>query len=237
MSTIGISMWRADFSRHFTRRVEHLLEKSGVDHWVFVVRKTNDLTFDMLSAVAASRNITVAMEEWTPPSDRMLRLSLAGDLGISEALRLGASRVLWHESDLISPPDLVGLLERTQAAVVGGWPVMAHKGIDTSLHLTPNGYAADGEPFYDTWGYRLGGKRFENRPPYHDGYPPVGPFRLDSVGSVALIDASYLRSGARFGCGAFVALCQAVSDRGGEIWCDPSVPVVQPLELWEFNDD
>jgi len=239
VKTIGLAGWKADVGKHFFRRVTHLLDKPGVDHWIWGVRETNDLTFMILENLASgeSERLTVVKEEWPPWPERILNLSVLGDWGIGLALQAGADRVLIHESDLITPTDVVDRLSATPGAVVGGWPVLANKDVPEELMLYPGAMLAEQGAFYDTWAYRQDGVRFLNREPYHPSYVADRPFRIDSVGSVALVDAEYLRRGARCFPGGFVGLCESVRRLGGEVWCDPTVPVVQPLELWKFNDD
>jgi len=239
MKTVGIAMWKAAVSRHFQDRCDHLLEKTGVDQWVFVVRPTNDLTHQAIvaGAKASKGRVVAVVETWEMPEERMTSLSAAADAGVFAALKAGADRVFYHESDLRSPPDVVERLAETQAAIVGGWPVLPGHDADKSLLIRHDAMLLDKSAFYDTWGYRAGGDRFLNQPPYHAVYAADRPFRLDSVGSVALIDAGYLRRGARFTPGAFVSLCEQVRELGGEVWCDPRVEIHQPLELWEFNHD
>ena len=232
MKTIGISMFRADAGRHLTRRAQHLLAKEGVDEWVWVVRPAADMTLQILRDESKNHRVVIADEGWPLIDDRMSRLSAAADFGVGIALARGAERILWHESDLFSPADVVALLGRTKAAVVGGWPVLPGDNTDRSLMLMDGAAVFPSEQFYDTWAYRHGDVRFENK-----ALRPDEPFQIDSVGSVALIDAEYFKHGARFWPGAFVKLCEWVRATGGEIWCDPRVTVVQPLELWVFNND
>ena len=232
MKTIGISMFWADAGRHLSRRAKHLLEKEGVDEWVWVVRPAADMTMEFLRQESQGHRVVIADESWSALGERMPRLSVAADFGVGIAMARGAERILWHESDLISPPDVVALLGRTTAAVVGGWPVLPGTGCDPALMLMPDSSTLPDEKFYDTWGYRLGGVRFES-----DAARPDEPFALDSVGSVALIDAEHVRRGVRFFPGAFVKFCEWVRATDGEVWCDPRVKIVQPLELWVFNND
>ena len=157
--------------------------------------------------------------------------------------------ILWHESDLFTPPDVAlrlgdaGLEWSESPGAIGGWPWLSHRPTDPNdaepfLGIrTPKRMTLEDAIFYDTWGYRKDGVRFGNKPPYHECYRADRPFRLDSVGSVVLIDASYVRRGARMNGNGLVGLCESIRCLGGEVWCDPRVPVVQPLELWTSNDD
>jgi len=238
MTTIGISMFRGDAGKHLVRRVSHLLAKRGVDRWIFMVRPEMDMTAAMLQTYEGAK-VNVIQEWWPAVEDRMIRLSVAADVALSAATYAGADRILWHESDLISPPDVVALLARTEGTIVGGWPVLPGNETPAELMLHTGAVRLDTEKFYDTWGYRAGGDRFTNEPPFFpvDGLPRDRPFQLESVGSVALIDASAIRRGARFSPGAFVNLCGTARAGGGTVWCDPRVKIVQPLELWVFHND
>ena len=236
MTTIGISMFRWDAGKHLVRRVSHLLAKRGVDKWIFMVRPEMDMTAAMLQTYEGAK-VNVIQEWWPAVEDRMIRLSVAADVALSAATDAGADRILWHESDLISPTDVVGLLARTDGTIVGGWPVLPGHETPAELMLHTGAVRLDTEKFYDTWGYRHQGERFTNEPPYAPAYRPDAPFQLDSVGSVALIDASAIRRGARFSPGAFVNLCGTARAGGGTVWCDPRVKIVQPLELWVIRND
>jgi hypothetical protein len=199
--------------------------------------------------------VLIIVEPWTKPADRLLACSLVGDVAINAALMRGAERVLIHESDLISPEDVVPRLAAVldadpKRAVASGWPCLASVGMDESLDLYEGAMRLgkhmhvmlgdDQAPlplFYDTWGYRHEGVRFSSSPPYSPVYRPDEPFRLDTVGSVALINAEYLRLGARMENEGFVGLCDRIRQLGGEVWCDPRIVVNQPLELWTFQNN
>lgn len=256
VTTIGVSCWRADCGKHMALRMSHLLEKRGVAEWVWVVRATNDVTSRLLVAAAESAPVPVSVieEDHDAPDDRILRVSLPADIGLNAAIMRGADRVLYHESDLISPEDIAlrlgDVLDTPPRAVVGGWPCLASDGMAESQMLFEGAarlgreltISIDGKPqplpfFYDSWGYRYEGQRFGSVPPHSPCYRADEPFCLDSVGSVALIDAVYLRSGARMEGGGFVRLCEQIRLLGGEIWCDPRVTITQPLELWTFENN
>lgn len=255
--TIGVAAWRADCGKHLLRRAQHLVDKQGVAEWVWVVRPTNDPTLRMLQVFAESSAVPVVVlaEDYDAPTDRILRVSIPADIGLNAAVMRGAQRVLYHESDLISLEDVAlslgGVLDAGDPrAIVGGWPCLASDGMAESQMLFDGAarlgremsISIDGEPqplpfFYDSWGYRLDGERFSSVPPHSPCYRADEPFRLDSVGSVALIDARYLHSGARMESGGFVRLCEQIRLLGGEVWCDPRVSITQPLELWTFENN
>jgi hypothetical protein len=257
MKTIGISAWMGDVGKHFFRRTQHLIDKTGVSAWIWIVRGTADCTTKALGFVQDNSPVPILVieEPWQKPEDRILACSIVGDVAINAAVMRGAERVLIHESDLISPDDIVPRLAAVldageRRAVAAGWPCLASVGMDESLDLYSGAMRlgkhlqieVGGKPatlplFYDTWGYRHEGQRFASVPPYSPCYRPDEPFRLDTVGSVALIDASYLRLGARMECEGFVGLCDRIRQQGGEIWCDPTLTINQPLELWMFQNN
>lgn len=245
MSIVGISMWYADAGKHLADRAMHLFGKVGVDRWMFTVRPAKDCTQFFLSSLAddVEADVEIRLEPEEQPEDRLPRLSAAGD-SILDYVRDTDDFILWHESDLFTPPDVAlrlggaGLKWSVSPGAVGGWPWLSHCPTEPTLGVrTPKRMTLDPPFFYDTWGYRKDGVRFGNKPPYHECYRPDEPFRLDSVGSVVLIDASYIRRGARMNGNGLVGLCDSIRSLGGEVWCDPRVPVVQPLELWTINND
>ena len=240
MNVTMLSMWYGDASKHLADRALHLLAKPGVTRWIFSVRPYRDMTdvfLDMMATHAGKGDeVVIYREPDGQRDDRIARLSEAGDRLLS-MVDDDADYVLWHESDLFTPGDLVSRLASVPAACVGGWPVLSHSPAAPWLGpWAPRRLFLDTPLFYDTWGYRAGGTRFGNQPPFHDAYRDE-PFQLDSVGSVVLIDADYVRRGARMNGGALVGLCESIRGMGGEVWCDPGVSVVQPAELWTFNDD
>lgn len=240
MSIICCSMWYADAGKHLVDRALHLFSKAGVERWIFSVRPAKDWTEHFLSQLAAAtgRDCDVLMEDWPQPEARIERLSLAGDSLLEEAAAMDCEYVLWHESDLFSPIGIASSLRAIDGAAVGGWPWLSHCPDAPSLGVHSHKRMALDEPmFYDTWGYRKDGVRFGNKPPHHACHRPDEPYQLDSVGSVVLIKADYLRRGARMNGNGLVGLCESIRGLGGTVWCDPRVPVVQPLELWTLNDD
>ena len=239
MKVLCLSMWYDDAGKHIADRAIHLLTKPNITRWVWSVRPGRDCTPQSLVALADYTNklayeVSVYVEPDEQPVERIERLSRAGDALLSTVE--DEDYVLWYESDLFTPDDLVERLAAVDAAVVGGWPLLSHDPKKSLGIRTQKRMYLDEAIFYDTWGYRQGGVRFGNRPPYHECYQPE-PFRLDSVGSVALIKADYIRRGARMNGGGMVGLCESIRGLGGEVWCDPRVPIVQPTELWTINND
>jgi hypothetical protein len=245
MSIVGISMWYQDAGKHLADRALHLFKKVAVDRWMFTVRPGRDMTQHMLSSMAEHCDVEceILVEPEEQLEDRLPRLSAAGD-AILDYVRDTDDHVLWHESDLFTLPDVAVALGNAEClnaeaiGAIGGWPWLSHCPDHPSLGIrTPKRMTLDPPFFYDTWGYRKDGVRFGNKPPHHECCRMDAPFRLDSVGSVVLIDADYIRRGARMNGNGLVGLCESIRSLGGEVWCAPKVPVVQPLELWTVNND
>lgn len=245
VSIVGISMWYGDAGKHLADRAMHLFSKVAVDRWIFTVRPARDATQYFLSSLAdyAGADVEIIVEPEEQLEDRLPRLSAAGDNALDH-VRGSETHILWHESDLFTPDDVAVRLGDARLpsakwpAAIGGWPVLSHHPDHPALGIkTPRRMTLDPPIFYDTWGYRKDGVRFGNKSPYHECYRPDEPFQLDSVGSVVLIDASYIDAGCRMNGNGLVGLCESIRARNGEVWCDPRVPVVQPLELWTINND
>lgn len=216
-----ISLWRNDTARRLTERAEHLLAKTYYRlRWVWVVGDSEDATWLRLHQVQA-RHRRQAVEvldigdtghPGPTPEARMRRLSAAVSAGLAR-VRPGDGYVLVHESDLVSPVDvveqLVDLAESKGGAVAGGWPML-------------------GSLFYDVWGYRKDGRHLSNHEPR-----PTEPFELDSLGSVYLMPAQPFVDGLRCERNGAVELCQALKQRGYSVWCDPRITIEQPMDLWQ----
>lgn len=218
---VMVSLWRNDTARRLTERAEHLLAKTYPRlRWVWVVGDSTDATWLRLHQVQARHrraNVDVldigdTGHPGTDPNARMRRLSAAVSAGL-ERVRPRDHYVLCHESDIVSPEDvverLVDLAESKGQAVVGGWPML-------------------GDLMYDCWAYRSQGKHLSNHTPR-----PAAPFELDSIGTVYLMPAWPFHDGLRCQRNGAVELCQAMRQRGYKVWCDPSITVTQPMDLWQ----
>lgn len=237
MKTLGLSMWYGDAGRHLAERAIHLLKKPGVDRWVWSVRPDRDVTQQFLQAVVEmcgkKDSVEIIVEDGPQPEDRMERLSFWGDRMLDKVT--DETHVLWHESDLLTEDDLVPRLAAMGAAAAGGWVTLGHNKLKLGAPI--NMSFSEPPQHYDTYGYRKDGVRFKNQSPYHACYCHDKPFELDSVGSVVLLDAYFIRLGCRMRGKALVGLCDEIRQAGGVVMCDPTVPVCQPIELWRFNDD
>lgn len=219
-NTVISSMWRNDATRNLMGRAEHLLLKwqPGV-RYVWVVGDSSDDTEAQLRdivevgdwPVEIIRHDTGIVGE--DANVRLRRMSLTASAGFDQ-VRADDEWWILHESDLISPINLVDLMTGSGFDVLGGWVTL-------------------GDMFYDTYAYRKDGKLFTNHPPYHACYKPDEPFELDCIGSVMMFPARELRIGVRCDSGGVVELCRQFTEDGLRIWCDPRIKIQQPVELWE----
>lgn len=215
------SLWRSDENRHLIQRAEHLLAKQpeGGLRWVWVVGDSEDETEKRLRWFAKKnpkKDIEIIRHDTgilgDEPRTRLRRLSQTVDVAFSQ-VREADDFWIHHESDLKSSPELVSQFLNTGKCPLAGWVTL-------------------GEVFYDTWGYTKNGNAFTNDPPYHSCYNPDEPFQVDSIGSVFMLQAEDLRAGVRCGTFGVRELCEKLRGLGREIWVDPRIAIVQPLDLW-----
>jgi hypothetical protein len=225
MRTALLSIWRNDGARDLEARAAALLAKTGSDlGWLWVVGDSDDDTEERLRALAAPWPARVLRADSgivsDDPTSRLRRMSHAGDAGLDVLARLGGGfeRVVMHESDLVSPGNVVAQLEGDALTAVAGWPTLT---------------LPEGTVFYDTWAYWADGVPFNGAPPYHPRYRSDARFPVDSAGSVLSFPAWVLRDGAREGGYGLRGLCQAMRQRGVGVLVDPRVLIVQPATLWE----
>lgn len=220
-----MSLWRNDEHKQLKQRAEHLLSKTYPNRrYVWVVADSVDGTERILSEVVRDRigsNIGVqivhaytgiAGEDGAP---RFQRLSLTASVGLAR-VKHGDDYWVIHESDIVSPPDLIERFLATGKCPIAGWPVLEMAGQ---------------KMFYDTWAYRKDGAKFSNNPPYHPGYRPDELFQVDSVGTVWMMHGEDVLAGVRCAQWGAVELCDQLRARGRELWVDPTIEVVQPEAL------
>lgn len=221
------SLWRNDVRRRLVDRVAHLLAKAETYpnlRWVWVVGDSRDDTTRALSDLCYGYPVRIVDIGDT---------GIEGDDHPSRLRRLGetanewwnwiddADYVIVHESDIVSPPDVVNrLVAHAEAGrcPIAGWPVLELQGQKL---------------FYDTWAYRKDGVRFTNNPPYHACYRPDEPFEVDSFGTMYLFDAADVPL-VRFEDGAVLDLCRQLREQGRTLWVDPELIISQPHDLWTF---
>lgn len=228
-----LSLWKDDMEREIDRRMQHFMLKTWRPRrFVWVVGDSSDSTEIRLRHFARymrdteGEDITVVRHDTgerhamksVENVARLRVLSRTADAGLNEiAMSVGDDYVIVHESDLISPANIVEHFVKNGYCPIAGSPF-----IDL-----PNGRV-----FYDTWAYRVGGARFPQTWPPCPGWPD-GVNRVDSAGSVLMIHADDVRRGARFGVGGMVELCKVLREQfGRRIYFDKRVEIEQPVALW-----
>lgn len=146
-------------------------------------------------------------------AERFKQLAHCGNQVLA-AIPKTADVVLWVESDLLWLPEtmltLVDHLDKYPAVC----PLVL---------LDRAGWAKNS--FYDTWAARIGGVHFEHRYPYHKGFDPKKPFKVDSMGSCIAMRADIAREVNFPDEDVFVGLCAQIYANGDSLWLDPAVSV------------
>lgn len=222
-----MSLWRNDADRDLLRRADHLLSKRSAGHyvrWLWVVGDSDDDTerllrqrYSYLTALTIMRADTDI--EGEDLASRRRRGSASATQMFATLAGSGATLVCLHESDLTSPDDVLDRLVATsQGHPVAGWPTIELDG---------------GSRFYDIWAYRdLQDDHFRPTPPYAKGYRPDQRFEVGGFGSVWLAPAPLVR-GRRLDRFGIVDLCRQWRSEGIKMYCDPTIPITQPVALWE----
>ena len=227
------SKWRNDADKRLHERMQHLLGKTYPNLWWLwgegdITDSTRLVLYDH---TLGHPRVTVAEcstgLDAKNTDERLVRICTSDlillfklDRAIKEGRWPKPDYILFHESDLQTPPDIVERLLATGKDVVGGWPTL--------------GEPEDGI-FYDTWAYRgLDGRKFANTAPFHPDARHDAVFEVSSLGSVVLAPYQPFADGLRpSGFGALVEICQKLRALGYSCWVDPSIPVIQPRDLWE----
>jgi hypothetical protein len=193
----------------------------------FIEGDSSDDTWDELQRWAREDSRVVLSKIDVEPladfDERIRQWARLGNACVEQLAGRAYDHVLWCESDLSLPLDLVPQL--VSAAQAPGVDVVA-----PAIFL--------GGMFYDTWGFRdLTGTRFENAAPFHRAFPPHGLMELASVGSCVLFPRKLFDARVRFRGehenGLLVGVCNDARARGMRVWMDSRVCVVHPTTLWK----
>lgn len=217
MNVVMMSLWRNDEHRCLADRVSHLLSKRSLGNhvrWLWVVGDSDDRTEELLRDAALKADVTVLRydsgihgqdaETWRR------RGAWTATQMFSHVLKSDDIACL-HESDLVSPVDVLDLL-LCDPLPVAGWPTI-------DLCGAPQ--------FYDTWAFRhISGRHFSA-----DAIPPAQTFRVGSFGSCWAAQAALVRNRV-LGPEAVVDLCRQWRSEGVELWVDPRILIQQPVQLW-----
>jgi hypothetical protein len=209
----------------FRRQLESLKLCDG-ERWHLCILEgdSRDGTWDYLAHWASEDSrVTLGREcagDTAEIEDRAARWARVGnacfDLIPSE---LRYSHVLWLESDLCFPPELLRRLLSHDVDVVA-----------PMIWLGGN--------FYDSWGFRdINGRRWSNKPPYHPKYRTMKLMEMGSVGSCVLFRREILDAGIRFKGtyenGLLVGMCQDARAKGFKVFADTSTAILHPVDNWE----
>lgn len=220
-NVVLMSLWQNDVDRKLGERAYHLLDKTSASplRWLWIVGDSTDETERNLQLIVGQfpdKDITLLRHDTNvagdEPRQRLLRGSLTASFGLEQVRKADAWWII-HESDLLSPVDLVDRFLATEKCPVAGWVTLQ-------------------DFFYDTWAYRKDGVRFSNNAPYHACYKSDQLFEVDSAGSVIMLSAKDVRDGVRCDEFGLVEICEKLKALGRTIWVDPSIHIVQPMDLW-----
>ena len=191
----------------------------------FVEGDSRDDTWERLGGWAASDPRVILQKRDVEPlaswDARIQAWAALGNATIEQLQGRDWDYLLWCESDLCLPPDLMQLLLRSGQDIVA--PAVFLGGL-----------------FYDTWGFRaLDGSHFTNEPPHHPQFHPLGLTELASVGSTVLFRRAVFDAGIRFRPeypnGLLAGVCSDARARGFQVWCDSRAAVIHPTMRWEHQ--
>lgn len=223
-----ISLWMNDTERDLEKRVKHFLSKTyEALRFVWVVGDSTDGTYEKLRELTnddADRVTIVEMEtniKGMDPNSRLKRLSQTASTGFDFVIQ-DDDFVIVHESDLISPANIVQRFLKRRKCPIGG---MVWLGVKPGC-------------FYDIWGYRdLAGNKFRAAYPFTEDYHPTRPFEVSSIGSVYMLHAGdLLEGGIRLDSCGVVELCDKLRQVDRRIWVDPKINIFQPKDLFIHHD-
>jgi hypothetical protein len=189
----------------------------------FVEGDSSDDTNERLTAWAdEDQRVTLVKHDVEPVldfDDRVRKWAALGNLALEGALATEADYILWCESDLALPHDVLAQLLATDVDIVA--PAIFMGGL-----------------FYDIWGFRgLDGVKFTNEAPYHQEFHPHGVVALSSVGSCVLFRREVFEAGVRFrgtfDDGLLVGVCRDAGLLGFRTHMDSRVAVLHPTTLWK----
>ena len=138
--------------------------------------------------------------------------------GIEKALEANSDFILFLESDLCFPFDLLDQLVPLNLDIVAP---LIYLGIN----------------FYDSWGFRdlEGNKIYQFLPQSGKGFFD-GPIELSSVGSCVLFKSEIFKNGIRFRSpyetGLLAGVCIDARKLGYRVWVDPTTCISHPTSSW-----
>ena len=215
-----MSIWRNDANRHFDRRVQHLLGKTYPNlTLLWLVGDSTDETETLLRNTGDPRVTVIRRDSAIEGEDsqtRIRRLNRAAH-DLLDAVPDRVDYCVLHDSDLVTPLNIVERFLATGKCPVAGVPML-----DYGSHKV----------FYDTLGFSRDGRNFSNHKPYHPCYTADALFEVDSFGACYMFEAKDARDGVRPDQFAMVGFSWKLKEIHGHLWVDPSIEVIQPVDLW-----
>ncbi len=224
----------------YFRRAQKITYPHGALTFICVEGDSKDNTWKLLQKEKSLRkDIVLKKFDTNKPAlwgfinpVRMKALSDSANYAVRAAIReTDADYILWLESDLEYPPDIIERLMKRDKEIMAA--MIFEKGT---------------KKFYDVWAFRAGSDQelkgpegavgcFQRDFPYHPEFTPEHIFKVDSAGSVLLIKAEVIRKGAHFTDDeAIVGFCKTAAAIGYEVWVDPGTTIWHPTprhgSLW-----
>jgi len=194
-----------------------LLEGNSKDNTKEVIKSYQDkLNINLLEEQSTTNVGSIVSQE------RFKNLSRIGNLVLNKAKELNPKYILWMESDLVPPPNMLSeLLSWTKE----------HSWNKTFCISPVPTFDINGQhQFYDTWAFEgSGGEKWNNLDLFKilSSKQRLRPMR--SIGSCALINGELLtKYNLDFGEGCFPELCHQARTFGLSIYCDTSVKISHP---------
>jgi len=174
---------------------------------------------DKINIEGCIDNVSHGGLAWKSVEDpaRLEAMSMIMNIGMQDVRNIALPNdvVMWIMSDLrYNVQELIRLVE------LAGWEQFIFTPM-TMIDVMP-------ELFYDTWAYRINGKRFYNNSPYHPEIDYNQPFTsLDSAGTCLVFSASILLSNPSIKADKVeaVSFCNSAREGGIQILLDRSVKV------------
>jgi glycosyltransferase involved in cell wall biosynthesis len=150
--------------------------------------------------------------------EKVAQWAAIANQGIESALRANSDYILFLESDLCFPFDLLDQLAPLNLDIVAP---LIYLGIN----------------FYDSWGFRDldGNKIYQFSAQPGKGFFD-GPIELSSVGSCVLFKSDIFKKGVRFRLpyetGLLAGVCMDARELGYRVWVDPTTCISHPTSSW-----
>lgn len=220
------------YVKKYFARAEKLSYPQNSLFFVAVEGDSTDETWELLKNESSRRpNLVIKKYDQNIPimpsvahPARLKSLSASANLAVQTAVNeIGADYVLWLESDLSYPPDMIERLMKWDKDI-----------------MAPMIFLKNTKRFYDCWAFRSGDDPTFTVPereigcfqpffPFHPVYDPEHIFKVDTAGSALLIKSDSIKNGAHFTDEeAIVGFCKTAGALGYQTWVDPKTTIWHP---------